>query len=209
MRYSTHARVAKLADALDLGSSGATHGSSSLPSRTNYLARTPQPDSPRRTRNSPRSPFAPRCHGRAQSRDIALGRLRVDVVTRALHRLTEIVLGRDVVAVEDGARLVPADLHRHALADTGPHHVAHTAAPEVVEEPGRHPALAAIRIRAVHAIEAGLDAGRRPRAAEVADRPTGPVKHELGDALRLSGAAGDDASLGAALDDGAEVALDR
>src|SRR5207249_2654551 len=37
MRYSTHARVAKLADALDLGSSGATHGSSSLPSRTNYL----------------------------------------------------------------------------------------------------------------------------------------------------------------------------
>ena len=30
-----YARVAKLADALDLGSSGATHGSSSLPSRTN------------------------------------------------------------------------------------------------------------------------------------------------------------------------------
>ena len=34
-----YARVAKLADALDLGSSGATHGSSSLPSRTIQIGR--------------------------------------------------------------------------------------------------------------------------------------------------------------------------
>src|SRR5215831_6320339 len=39
VRSFRHARVAKLADALDLGSSGATHGSSSLPSRTIIPAR--------------------------------------------------------------------------------------------------------------------------------------------------------------------------
>jgi integrase len=38
-------------------------------------------------RNMVRAGVRECCHGRAQSRDIALGRLRVDVVARALHRL--------------------------------------------------------------------------------------------------------------------------
>src|SRR5438445_8566817 len=160
-------------------------------------------------RNSPRSPPGHRGRRGAQPGDIALRRLRVDVRRRALHCLAQIVLTGDVVAVEDGARLVPADLHRHALPDAGPHHVAHAAAPQVVEESGRYLAFAPIRVRPVDAVKAGFDARRRPRAAEVADRPTVPVKYELGHPIRPPVAPGNDASVGAALDDGAEVALDR
>ena len=44
--YAGHAKVAELVDALDLGSSGATRGSSSLPFRTNIETRVREGDSP-------------------------------------------------------------------------------------------------------------------------------------------------------------------
>src|SRR5437667_5514683 len=48
--------------------------------------------------------------------------------------LPEVGRRDDVVAVEDGARLVPRHRHRHALGDAQVDHVAHGRAPEVVPE---------------------------------------------------------------------------
>src|SRR5258705_6112797 len=83
---------------------------------------------------------------RPQSRDDPVGRLRAHVVARALHRLAKIVLGGDVVAVEDRARPVAGDLHRHPFPDSRPHHVAHAAASEIVEETSGDLLLGAVRV---------------------------------------------------------------
>ena len=68
-----------------------------------------------------------------------------------------------VVAVEDGAALVPCQEHGDPLGDAGADQVAGSGAPAIVEEAGRHPS--------------GL-AGGAPRRAPAAD--VDPVAMEHG-----------------------------
>src|ERR1700674_1819376 len=71
------------------------------------------------------------------------------VLLNTEHRLAEILRVRDVVAVEDAARLVPSDSHGDGLIDTAANQIPGTGAPEIVEQPtrtlrqfaGRGPAL--------------------------------------------------------------------
>ena len=51
----------------------------------------------------------------------------------------QFLLVDDVVAVEDGAGLVPGEEHGDAFGDAGADQVARGGAPAVVEEAGRHP----------------------------------------------------------------------
>src|SRR5437867_12577699 len=90
--------------------------------------RNEAPDSPISLRDT-------RC-GWPDPRHGAPRRLRANVVARALHRLAKIVLGRDVVAVEDRARPVARDLHRHPIPDSPAPHVAPPPATPVGTAPG-------------------------------------------------------------------------
>ena len=67
----------------------------------------------------------------------------------------QFLLMNNVVAVEDGAALVPGQEHGDPLGDAGADQVARGGAPAIVEEAGRHPS--------------GL-AGGAPRRAPAADR---------------------------------------
>src|SRR5262245_49594026 len=122
--------------------------------------------------------------------------------------LSDIGLAGEVVAFL--ARLLPgnAAFAGYMLPDPGAHHVAHAGAAKVVEQAGWLPLLSAIRVHAHHTAESGLDACRRPGLAEVSNRATSAVEHQLGDVVLPVGAL-ELASLPAALDDPEEVALDR
>lgn len=77
------------------------------------------------------------------------------VMPASFRDVLQIAGAHNVVAIEDGARLVPGDGHRHAFDDAGVDHVADRGAPEIVPE---------------HPRRAGFLAGRPPGAAEVAAR---------------------------------------
>lgn len=66
-----------------------------------------------------------------------------------------VLVGNDVVAVEDGPRPVTRDLHGDSLGNPRANHVPNRRPPEIVEELSRYP---------------GLPARRRPRLAEIAYR---------------------------------------
>ena len=58
------------------------------------------------------------------------------------HRLAEVVIGSDVVAVEDGTRSVSTDHHRDTFTNSGANHVSDSGSPKVVKEPrGNHHGL--------------------------------------------------------------------
>lgn len=85
----------------------------------------------------------------------------VDVVpVQQFGRRAQVGLGRDVVAVEDRARPVPARFHRDDFGDPGAHQIADRGAAEVVEQAAGH---------------LGCSAGGAPRPIEVADSLSVPV----------------------------------
>src|SRR3989442_10352905 len=98
----------------------------------------------------------------------------------------EVAGTHDVVAIEDGARLVPGDLHRDTLRDARVDHVAHGGAPEVVAQaPGdagslarRGPCLSEIAPALAPALASAEE------REEVRDDPVGALLEGL-DALAL------------------------
>ena len=76
----------------------------------------------------------------------------------------QFLLVNNVVAVEDGAALVPGQEHGDPLGDIRADQVAGGGTPTIVKEAGRHPS--------------GL-AGRAPRRAPAADRDPITVEDEL------------------------------
>src|SRR5215510_13631280 len=72
-----------------------------------------------------RAPERHHLRGRRQSRDVCF---------RRRQRATYVVFADDVVAVENGPRPVPADLHGDGHVDPRPYHVPHRRSTEVVEE---------------------------------------------------------------------------
>ena len=75
----------------------------------------------------------------------------------------QFLLMNNVVAVEDGAALVPGQEHGDAFGDVRADQVAGGGAPAIVEEAGRHP---------------GRLAGGAPRRAPAADRDPIAVEDE-------------------------------
>src|SRR5712691_7460429 len=87
----------------------------------------------------------------------------------ATRSLLEILRRGDVVAVEHGARPVPADLHDDAFGDPSPDHVPHPAPAEVVEQ---------------KAGGTGRLAGLHPPLPEVAEPLAGPSAAEPDEHVR-------------------------
>src|SRR5438876_3150916 len=75
-----------------------------------------------------------------------------------LHRLTQILIGVDVVALEHRLAPVARDRHGDLPVDPCPAQVPDTGAPEVVEDPAR-----------LAGLDASLTAGGRPGLAELVD----------------------------------------
>src|SRR5262245_33272241 len=70
------------------------------------------------------------------------------------RHVLKVARAHDVIAVEDGSRLVPRDAHGNALDDAGVDYVPHSRAPEVMPQ---------------HARGTCLPTGRLPGSAEIAD----------------------------------------
>ena len=95
----------------------------------------------------------------------------------------EFLLVDDVVAVEDGAALVPGQEHGDALGDARADQVAGGRTPAIVEEAGRHPGgLAGGAPRRAPAADGNAVAVEDQRAVGVAARP--PSRQGLGNGRR-------------------------
>jgi len=57
---------------------------------------------------------------------------------RLFRSFAKIVIGRDVVSVENGAGSMATDCHRNAFTDTSTDHVAHGRSPEVMKDACRN-----------------------------------------------------------------------
>lgn len=82
-------------------------------------------------------------------------RLPLQKLRKLLPGILDVPIVDDVVAVEDGPRLVPGDLHRHLLRDSGPDHIPNGRPPQIVEH---------------QAIKTNLLAGVWPCRSKVDDR---------------------------------------
>ena len=60
---------------------------------------------------------------------------RLDIRGESLCRLSQVTLTDDVVAIEDAARLVTAELHGNPLRDASADHVADRSTAQIVEQP--------------------------------------------------------------------------
>ena len=63
------------------------------------------------------------------ARRVHLVGTRLDERGEAISGLSQVPLTYDVVAIEHGSCLVPADLHRHTLGNPSPDHIAHGSTP--------------------------------------------------------------------------------
>ena len=91
-------------------------------------------------------------------------RLLREIGDELVPGVEQFLLVDNVVAVEDGAALVPGQEHGDPLGDTGADQVARGGAAAVVKEAGRYP---------------GRLAGRAPRGAPAADGDPVAVEHCL------------------------------
>ena len=122
------------------------------------------------------------CAGRVRA---SAGRLRLlrQIGDQLVPGVEQFLLVDDVVAVEDGAALVPGQEHGDPLGDAGADEVAGGGAAAVVKEAGRHPSgLAGGAPRGAPAPDGDAVAVEDERTRGVAARPS--PREGLGNGLR-------------------------
>jgi hypothetical protein len=103
-----------------------------------------------------------------------------------VRRLSQVIAGHDVVAVEDRPRLVAAELHGHRLGYAGARQVPNRAAPEVVQEHVRNDLGTPRRLSSLLVREPDLQECPQPAATPVTDPLAVPMEYVRDDRAELA-----------------------